>query len=308
MRRQALHEVGPFDQSLHYAFDWDMWMRLGGRFPARMIDRVMAASREYPSTKTASGGFLRTEEIRRLTLRHSGRELSVGYLNYLMSTVLETLPGSELPQRARLEGAVSAVLSVCHELLGQDRLRERASDKDVLRHEIGPFVDGWVPPELRLHRVLPPAGAFLGLSGVHDHGVADLAGPLTLRASVNGRLLGMSVIVMPGLYTVKLTVNGTTVSQPLTVKMDPRATITAVGLTQQFALATQIADMMNRTFDAIGSPQSPATSHQTELTNLNNDLATAYDVVEGADRAPTVQAVKAVAALRQRLVKLVPSR
>jgi hypothetical protein len=40
--------------------------------------------------------------------------------------------------------------------------------------------------------------------------------------------------------------------------------------------------------------------------SLNNDLATAYDVVEGADRAPTVQATKAVAALQQRLRKLLP--
>jgi hypothetical protein len=42
------------------------------------------------------------------------------------------------------------------------------------------------------------------------------------------------------------------------------------------------------------------------LTSLNNDLATAYDVVEGADRAPTPQAFKAVAMLEQRLKKLVP--
>jgi Glycosyl transferase family 2 len=202
MRRQALHEAGPFDESLHYTFDWDMWMRLGRRFPAAMIDRMIAASREYASTKTASGGFRRTEEIRQLIQRHTGRELSVGYLNYLMSTVLETLPGAELPQRARLEGAVTALLSVCQELLGEDHLRERLSDKALHRYEIKPYRDGWVPPELRLQRVLPPTGAFLCLSGVHDRGVADVAGPLTLRTSLNGQLLGMSVIVAPGPFTV----------------------------------------------------------------------------------------------------------
>ncbi|PYR16175.1 MAG: hypothetical protein DMF94_29025 [Acidobacteria bacterium] len=34
------------------------------------------------------------------------------------------------------------------------------------------------------------------------------------------------------------------------------------------------------------------------LTTFNNDLASAYEVVEGADRAPTAQAVRAVAALQ----------
>ncbi|MBI3400382.1 MAG: hypothetical protein HY048_03085 [Acidobacteria bacterium] len=115
-------------------------------------------------------------------------------------------------------------------------------------------------------------------------------------------------------------------TQPLTLKMDSRAKITPLGLTQQFRLATRIADMMNRSFAAISSHQSPglrspqassgqarqsaegaaaaATSHLDDLKSLNTDLATAYDAVEGADRAPTTQAVKAVAALEQRLIKL----
>jgi hypothetical protein len=119
---------------------------------------------------------------------------------------------------------------------------------------------------------------------------------------------------------VKLTVNGTTFTQPLTLKMDPRATITPAGLAQQFALATQIVDMMNRSYaeirghsardssqPAVGSPQSATRNPQYDaLVSLNTDLATAYDVVEGADRAPTTQAFKAVTALQQRLRKLLP--
>jgi len=115
---------------------------------------------------------------------------------------------------------------------------------------------------------------------------------------------------VPGAYVVKLTVAGRTYSRPLTLKMDPRASITALGLTQQFTLATKIAGMMNRTFTAIsGSPsagaststQQPAPSSQSDLLALNADLATAYDVIEGADRAPTTQALKAVTQLEQRV-------
>ncbi|HZT78506.1 MAG TPA: hypothetical protein VFA27_17790 [Vicinamibacterales bacterium] len=96
------------------------------------------------------------------------------------------------------------------------------------------------------------------------------------------------VLAVPGTYAVKLTVGGRTLTQPLTLKMDPRATITPLGLHQQFTLGAKIVDMMHRSFDA-------------KLTDLNTDLATALDVVQGADRAPTPQAAKAVADLERRL-------
>jgi hypothetical protein len=133
----------------------------------------------------------------------------------------------------------------------------------------------------------------------------------------------LGVIGLPGTYTVRLTVGGRTFSRPLTLRMDPRASITLLGLTRQFTLAGRIANMMNRTFTALqsareadpqppvssfqsaaASRQSPAAGRQSALEALNNDLATAYDVVEGADRAPTAQAAQAVTALERRLATL----
>ena len=98
----------------------------------------------------------------------------------------------------------------------------------------------------------------------------------------------LGVLALPGSYLVKLTVGGRSYTQPLTVKMDPRAAITAAGLLRQFTLATKIVDMMHRSYVA-------------KLNDLNGDLATALDVVEGADRAPTTQAAIAVANLERRL-------
>jgi photosystem II stability/assembly factor-like uncharacterized protein len=108
----------------------------------------------------------------------------------------------------------------------------------------------------------------------------------------------LGVLAVPGVYTVKLTVNGRTLTEALTLKMDPRASITAAGLARQFTLATKIADLMNRTYVAARTPQMDA---------LNGDLATAYDAVEGADRAPTVQAANTVAALDARVRRLLSS-
>ncbi len=48
--------------------------------------------------------------------------------------------------------------------------------------------------------------------------------------------------VMPGQYTVKLTVDGKTYSQPLTVKLDPRVKSPASAIEQQFTLSKQLYD------------------------------------------------------------------
>jgi hypothetical protein len=113
----------------------------------------------------------------------------------------------------------------------------------------------------------------------------------------------LGVLAVPATYMVKLTAGGMTFTQPLRLRMDPRATITAVGLGQQFTLATKIADLMNRTFAALASPGVPAPL-KAELTNLNGDLATAYEAIEGADRAPTVAAQRTAGELERRAQRL----
>ena len=154
-------------------------------------------------------------------------------------------------------------------------------------------------------------------------GFLDLALDLKIDGAADFAIHGdtprepLGVLAVPGAYLVTLTAGGKTYTHPLTLRMDPRATITPLGLTQQFTLATKVVDMMNKSFAAISranqalSPQPsapgaqpPAPDPASDLIALNNDLATAYDVVEGADRAPTTQATKVVAHLEQRLTAL----
>jgi hypothetical protein len=114
----------------------------------------------------------------------------------------------------------------------------------------------------------------------------------------------LGVFALPGVYSVKLTVNGRTETQPLTITMDPRASVAAIGLQQQFTLATRIVGAMNKSFAALQSAARDS-DRARELSALNADLASALDVVEGADRAPTVQASRSVAALERRLATLI---
>ena len=56
---------------------------------------------------------------------------------------------------------------------------------------------------------------------------------------------------LPGAYTVKLTVDGKSCQQPLTIKMDLRVQVTQAALAQQFAAESKIAAEMNKDFAAL---------------------------------------------------------
>jgi hypothetical protein len=140
--------------------------------------------------------------------------------------------------------------------------------------------------------------------------------------------------VMPGQYTIKLTVDGMSYTQPLTVKMDPRVKTPPAGLLQQFTLATKVTTMMHQDFEALqeirelrsklgqqnpdlekqaaaleGSSRRPPGDEDEDedaggLTKLNNDLNTVLGVIEGADATPTTQAAATVGELERRLESL----
>jgi hypothetical protein len=95
-------------------------------------------------------------------------------------------------------------------------------------------------------------------------------------------------IALPGEYTVKLTVDGKSLTQPLTVKMDPRVKTPPAALKQQFDLAMKVMDMMSRT-------KSP------DEARLNGELSRVLGAIEAADVAPTPQMAAAVAELQQRI-------
>ena len=56
---------------------------------------------------------------------------------------------------------------------------------------------------------------------------------------------------LPGQYTIKLTANGTSATQPLTLKMDPRVKTSAEDLRAQFELESKIVETMHRSYTAL---------------------------------------------------------
>jgi hypothetical protein len=61
---------------------------------------------------------------------------------------------------------------------------------------------------------------------------------------------------MPGSYAVRLTVDGKTYTQPLTVRMDPRIKTSEIDLRKQFEMETGIVEGMNETFEALQQVRS----------------------------------------------------
>jgi photosystem II stability/assembly factor-like uncharacterized protein len=140
-------------------------------------------------------------------------------------------------------------------------------------------------------------------------------------------------VVMPGDYTARLTVDGKTLTQPLTIKMDPRVNIPPAELKKQYRLSMQCyegssaartASTQARSLraqaaslrakagelvDALAALESklgdldPATGGPS-LGRTGAELGRLLGILQGADAVPTAQTVTAVEQTRADLEKL----
>ncbi|MEO9079764.1 MAG: hypothetical protein ABI268_10680, partial [Rhodanobacter sp.] len=116
---------------------------------------------------------------------------------------------------------------------------------------------------------------------------------------------------LPGQYTVKLTVDGHSWTQPLTVRMDPRVDKPIAGLNQQFELGMQLSGDINRTYTALQKAQANG-EKKPDLLKLNDALIAQYNSLYGGSyggegdnpstmATPTTQQVSAVADLKRQV-------
>ena len=82
--------------------------------------------------------------------------------------------------------------------------------------------------------------------------------------------------VMPGHYSVRLTVDGKTSTQPLTVVMDPRVKTPTEGLARQFELSKKVYDDLLQATNALAAIRSASREANERTAHINlasNDLA-----------------------------------
>jgi len=90
INRRSLEQVGYLDVGLRYGMDSDLWIRLSSVGIPRVVPSVLAATREYATTKTALGSFERVEELRQISMKHSGLPMTPGVLCYLLDVIYRT--------------------------------------------------------------------------------------------------------------------------------------------------------------------------------------------------------------------------
>ena len=95
---------------------------------------------------------------------------------------------------------------------------------------------------------------------------------------------------LPGLYTVRLTAEGKTLTAPLNVAMDPRVLTPAAGLRQQHEIESRLVSMIDESFEA-----------RAELGGLEHQLETLSKQASGS-------VADAVGAFRKKLSALAGSR
>jgi glycosyltransferase involved in cell wall biosynthesis len=69
--RDVWESTGPLDESLHFAFDWDWFIRARANADFHRVDEVYSIYRLHVAQKTGSGGARRRAEIHEVVRRHA---------------------------------------------------------------------------------------------------------------------------------------------------------------------------------------------------------------------------------------------
>ncbi len=54
IKREVFNELGPFDETIRYGQDYDMWLRIVSKYPAQYVDAITIVTRIYPSQVTSA--------------------------------------------------------------------------------------------------------------------------------------------------------------------------------------------------------------------------------------------------------------
>jgi hypothetical protein len=83
--RDLLGEVGLLDESLHYAMDWDFWLRISEKYNLFYVNKPLSNFRSHGKQKTGGYEFFEPE-LYRISKRYWGSKYSARYwYNYLFS-------------------------------------------------------------------------------------------------------------------------------------------------------------------------------------------------------------------------------
>jgi glycosyltransferase involved in cell wall biosynthesis len=180
-QRHALEAVGGLDERLNWGMDWDLFIKLGKRFPIGYLPQPMANLREHGTAKTLSGGTRRLSELVEVMHRHGGRRYPPARLAYAADTYVRLVLGDlQEPGSATWAPFLRARRFLARGAYGLiDRACRRAQ---------GLYDDGWIGP--RAHFMLRPRPATRLVVQGRLPNVPRMRRSLRVTAAVNGIGLG----------------------------------------------------------------------------------------------------------------------
>jgi hypothetical protein len=106
--------------------------------------------------------------------------------------------------------------------------------------------------------------------------------------------------VAPGTYTLKLTANGRTLTQPIVVKPDPRVKTPALAMQQVYTLSRAMWDEAAAAHAAADAARKAGKEADAKaLAEAAQALANEMNILQAADIPPTAVQLKAIAAARR---------
>ena len=77
--RSLWEKTGPLNEELHYAFDWDWYLRASELGKVRKVDRIFSAYRIHEAHKSSHGGGKRAQEIVKVAHVRGGEDAARHY-------------------------------------------------------------------------------------------------------------------------------------------------------------------------------------------------------------------------------------
>jgi glycosyltransferase involved in cell wall biosynthesis len=186
MLREAFYNAGMMNVDMHFALDYELWIRIAKQYGVRKVDEFLATSRMHMDNKTLSKRRLVYQEILstvKTQFHYAPYEWINGYACYLLDRKDQYFDRSK-PTVASY--ALSLALGMYHNPGQRKRfLAEWQEMTGFGRKFTGRWEDGWISGVWQSEQAIPEDAARLALAGKHW----APGGPLVLTLKLNGKAI-----------------------------------------------------------------------------------------------------------------------
>jgi len=185
MTRDAFAGAGGMDNTLHYAPDYDLWIRMARLYPLLKIDDYLATSRMHQANKTLGSRRRIYKEIISLAKKHFAYvpfDWAFGFASYLLNRGAGFF---EQPKATPVTYLLSLALGLYYNPTQMRRYgKEWATQLGIGAEFTGHWSDGWISKRYVFEKPVPGDCVSIRLMGRH---IAPFRSGLSLTLLLNGQ-------------------------------------------------------------------------------------------------------------------------